>query len=423
MNQVYADIVTIGDEILYGHIVDTNSQWLSEALNKVGIRIRRKLSIGDTEEEIMDALQEGHKKAQVVITTGGLGPTKDDLTKKIFASYFKVGMTERPEVTENLKRIFASRKKLLNELNLQQALVPENGEVIANSVGTAPGMWFENEGTIFISMPGVPHEMKKMMAEEAIPRLQRYFQTPFIYHRMVKTIGIAEAILAEKLEQWENALAEDIKLAYLPRLGQVRLRLTAIGEDKEDLKARVNTEVEKLKPLIEEHVYAYDDEEVEHTVGQQLLALGQTLATAESCTGGLIADKITDIAGCSAYYQGGVVAYSNDVKVSQLGVSQDTLQAHGAVSEQTAIQMAEGARKHCGADYAISTTGVAGPGGGTPQKPVGTIWVGYADKDKSFAKLYQLTNNRMMNINFTYNLAMNLLRRELLRVAKESSSS
>ncbi len=409
----FADIITIGDEILYGQIEDTNSQWLSEALNKVGIRIRRKLSIGDTKEEILEALKEGNERAQVVITTGGLGPTKDDLTKKLFAEYFGVEMTHRPEVYVKLEELFAARKKLLNDLNAQQALVPSNGEVIMNEVGTAPGMWFKHKGTVFISMPGVPHEMKRMMSKVAIPKLQKYFNTPFIFHRMVKTIGIAEAVLAETLEEWEANLPEVVKLAYLPRLGQVRLRLTAIGQNKEELERIVNEEVEKLRPIIHEHVYAYDDEEVEHTVGKQLMKLGKKLATAESCTGGLIADKITDIAGCSAYYQGGMIAYSNDVKQSQLGVKLETLEAHGAVSEQTAIEMAKGAMERCQADFGLSTTGVAGPGGGSPEKPVGTVWIGYADKEKAYAKHYLLTKDRMMNVNFTYNLAMNILRREL----------
>jgi len=266
----FADIVTIGDEILYGQIVDTNSQWLSEALNRVGIRIRRKLSIGDTREEILEALQEGAERAQIVITTGGLGPTKDDLTKKLFAEFFGVEMTHRPEVYAKLEELYAARKKLLNDLNAQQALVPANGEVIMNEVGTAPGMWFEHEGTVFISMPGVPHEMKRMMANTAIPRLQQYFNTPFIFHRMVKTIGIAEAVLAEQIEEWESNLPEDVKLAYLPRLGHVRLRLTSIGSDKEELEQAINAAVEQLRPLIHEHVSAHDNNDVEHTVGGHL---------------------------------------------------------------------------------------------------------------------------------------------------------
>lgn len=412
---IYTDIITIGDEILYGQIVDTNSQWLSAALDAAGIKVRRKLSIGDTREEILTALQEGKDHASIIITTGGLGPTKDDLTKKLYAEFFGTEMTHRPEVLENIEALFSSRKLLINELNKQQALVPSNGEVIMNTVGTAPGMWFEEGEQVFISMPGVPHEMKKMMAEVAVPKLQQKFHTPHILHRMVKTIGIAEAVLAEKLETWETQLPDPIKLAYLPRLGQVRIRLTAMGYDKEALQAQVQEQIDLLQPIIGDYIYAYDDEEVEHTIGKLLQAKGYTLSTAESCTGGLIADRITDIAGCSAYFLGGIVAYSNEVKASQLGVSRETLANHGAVSEQTAMEMAANVREKYGTDFGLATTGIAGPGGATPNKPVGTIWVGYADGEKNYAKLYQLTKDRMMNINFTYNLAMNLLRRELLQ--------
>lgn len=416
MKAVKAEIITIGDEILYGQIVDTNSQWLSAELDKAGIRTNRKIAISDTREEILAALSESASRADIIITTGGLGPTKDDITKHTFAEYFGVEETYREEVIDNITVLLQSRGRELNELNKTQAYVPENGEVITNTIGTAPGMWFEKEGKIFVSMPGVPHEMKKMMAEVAIPRMQEVFHTPNIYHKMVKTIAVAEAKLAHILEDWENNLPEQIKLAYLPRLGQVRLRLTAEGMDLDELKRLVDLEIEKLQPLIGKYIYAYDEEEVEHTVGKLLKAKGKKMASAESCTGGLIADKITDISGCSEYFTGGIVAYSNDVKQQQLGVKEETLKAHGAVSEQTAMEMAENVRIKYGADFGIATTGIAGPNGATPNKPVGTIWIGYSDEKETIAKHYQLTHNRMLNINFTYNLAMNLLRRKLLEV-------
>jgi nicotinamide-nucleotide amidase len=299
-------------------------------------------------------------------------------------------------------------------MNQTQALVPSNAEVLMNKVGTAPGMWFEKGNKTFISMPGVPHEMKKMISEQAIPRLQQKYETPSILHKMVKTIGVAEAVLAEILETWEANLPENIKLAYLPRLGQVRLRLTAMGNSLEEITAEVQSEIDKLPNLIGKYIYAYDDEEVENTIGKMLVARQETLATAESCTGGLLANKITDISGCSAYFVGGIVAYGYDVKVSQLGVKQETLDSFGAVSEQVAMEMAENVRKKYGSNYGLSTTGIAGPDGGTPEKPVGTVWIGYSDENITFAKHYQLTPNRMMNVNFTYNLAMNLLRRQLL---------
>jgi nicotinamide-nucleotide amidase len=414
---IYADILAIGDEILYGQIVDTNGPWLSRALGEAGFRIRRKTALGDRREEIWDALEASMAKAQVVVLTGGLGPTKDDLTKQLLADFFGVGLTHRPEVLAHLEGLFAHRPELLNALNRQQADVPANADVLMNHVGTAPGMWFEHEGRVVISMPGVPHEMERMMAEQAIPRLRKHFRLPHIYHRMVKTIGVAEAVLAETIADWEAALPEPVKLAYLPNLGQVRLRLTAVGEDPGALRALVEQEVERLKPLIGEHIFAYDNEEVEHTVGKLLLGLGKTLATAESCTGGAIAQRITQVAGCSAYYQGGIVAYSNEVKNSQLGVPSAILEAHGAVSEATAKAMAEQARLRYGADFGLSTTGVAGPGGGSPEKPVGTVWVGYSDAGKTYARKFQLTKDRMMNVRFTYSIAMNLLRRELLALS------
>jgi nicotinamide-nucleotide amidase len=411
---IHAAILTIGDEILYGQITDTNAQWLAAALSDAGIKLRRKITVGDSREEILAGFEEAQRNADIIITTGGLGPTKDDITKKVFAEFFGTEMTFRPEVLANIERLFSLRNRTVNDLNKTQAWIPANGEIITNEVGTAPGMWFSHQGKVFISMPGVPHEMKKMMAEVAIPRLKQTFDVPYIYHRMIKTVGVPESTLAEVINDWEDSLPPFIKLAYLPKLGQVRLRLTAMGTDRALLEAAVAEEVEKVKPLIGKWVYAYDEEEIEHTIGQMLLSRGQHLATAESCTGGLIADRITDLAGCSAYYKGGIVAYSNDVKISQLGVKAETIVAHGAVSEQTAMEMAEQVRLRYGADYGIATTGVAGPGGGTPEKPVGTVWIGYSDAHKTFAKKYMLVHDRMMNIQFAYNLAMNLLRLQLL---------
>ncbi|MFT5618821.1 MAG: nicotinamide-nucleotide amidase [Arenicella sp.] len=414
METTYAEIITIGDEILYGQITDTNSQWLGSELNKIGVKVIRKSAIADKPEDILSTFAEAETRADIIIVTGGLGPTKDDITKHTFCEYFGVEMTHRPEVMENIEALFKVRQRSLNKMNQTQALVPSNADVLMNKVGTAPGMWFEKGNKTFISMPGVPHEMKKMISEQAIPRLQKKYETPFILHKMVKTIGVAEAVLAETLEDWETNLPENIKLAFLPRLGQVRLRLTAMGNSLEEITQEVEQEVNKLPDLIGKYIYAYDDEEVEHTIGKLLMARNQTLATAESCTGGLIANKITDIAGCSAYFVGGIVAYGYEVKVSQLGVKQETLDEHGAVSEQVAMEMAENVRKKYGSSYGLATTGIAGPDGGTPEKPVGTVWIGYSDENFTFAKHYQLTPNRMMNVNFTYNLAMNLLRRQIL---------
>ncbi|MBX2842172.1 MAG: competence/damage-inducible protein A [Flammeovirgaceae bacterium] len=416
MKHVLAEIITIGDEILYGQITDTNSQWISAELDKAGIRTKRKVSIGDQKPEILSAIEEAQTRADIILITGGLGPTKDDITKKTFAEYFGVEMYQDKSVLENIENLFKSRGRELNELNQQQASVPKNARVIMNLVGTAPGMWFEKKGKVLVSMPGVPSEMKKMMSEQIIPLLQERFDTPFILHKMIKTIGIGESKLAPIIADWEDNLPEHIKLAYLPRMGQVRLRLTAFGTNKEKLILDIAKQIEKVFPIIDKYVYGFDNEEVEHTIGNLLLQKKQTLATAESCTGGLLADKITDIPGCSAYFKGGIVAYSNDIKVSQLGVSAATLEVHGAVSEQTAMEMAENVRKRYNADYGISTTGIAGPDGGVPGKPVGTIYIGYSDKNETFAKLLQLTKDRHININFTYNAILNLLRKKLMEI-------
>ncbi|MEH0157658.1 competence/damage-inducible protein A [Limibacter armeniacum] len=406
---VYAEIITIGDEILYGQITDTNSQWIGQELGKAGFRIIRKTSIGDTREEILTALKEAEQRADVILTTGGLGPTKDDITKYTFAEYFGTEMTFREEVFENIDRLFKIRGRQLTELNRQQAYVPSNGKVVMNEVGTAPGMWFPKGKKVFVSMPGVPHEMKKMMTDSIIPSLRESFNTPFIYHKMVRTIGIPESSLSQMLEDWELALPEHIKLAYLPRLGQVRLRLTATGPDLDMLKYEVEKQLEQIRPMLGDKMYSEDDLEIEELIAGLLTSRGQKLATAESCTGGLVADRITNLAGASAFFQGGIVAYSNEVKESQLGVNATTLQAHGAVSEETAKEMAENVRLKYGADFGISTTGIAGPTGGTPEKPVGTIWIAYSDKDKTEAKLLQLSSDRLLNINATANAVLKLL--------------
>ncbi|WP_020531351.1 competence/damage-inducible protein A [Flexithrix dorotheae] len=416
MKLVLAEIITIGDEILYGQITDTNSQWISAELDKAGIKTIRKVSIGDQKSEILSAIEEAQTRADIILITGGLGPTKDDITKKTFAEYFGVEMFQDKSVLENIEGLFKARGREINELNQQQAFVPKNARVIMNLVGTAPGMWFEQNGKVMVSMPGVPSEMKKMMSEQIIPSLQEKFETPFILHKMIKTIGIGESKLAPMIEHWEDNLPDHIKLAYLPRMGQVRLRLTAFGTDKQKLDIEIGEQIKKVVPIIGKYIYGFDEEEVEHTIGRLLLQKKQTLATAESCTGGLLADKITDIPGCSAYFKGGIVAYSNEVKMSQLGVLEETLKAHGAVSEQTAMEMAKNVREKYNADYGISTTGIAGPDGGVPGKPVGTIYIGYSDQKETFAKLLNLTQDRHININFTYNAILNLLRKKLMEI-------
>jgi nicotinamide-nucleotide amidase len=306
----------------------------------------------------------------------------------------------------------------MTELNRQQALVPAHCTYLANKTGTAPGMWFEKKGEsgkgkIFVSMPGVPHEMKYLMANEVIPRLKKYFETPVIYHKMIRTIGVGESFLAEKIEKWEDALPPHIKLAYLPSFGQVRLRLTGVGEHEETLKQEVQQEIDKVLPMIQSFVFGYDDEDLEVALGKLLKSKGKTVSAAESCTGGFISHLFTKVPGSSAYFMGGVVSYDNSVKINVLGVKPDTITAHGAVSEETVTQMAEGVRSLLKTDFAVATSGVAGPDGGTPEKPVGTLWIACAMEGRTIARKVQMANQRETNINYGSVVAMNLLRKML----------
>ncbi|MCS6968567.1 MAG: competence/damage-inducible protein A [Cytophagales bacterium] len=413
MKEVFAEVITIGDEILYGQIVDTNSQWISAELDKIGIRTARQTSVGDSRQAIFSALQAAEALAQVIIITGGLGPTKDDITKHTLAEYFGSELVFDPTVLENIERLFKPRGREVTETNRQQAYVLAGCKVLQNSIGTAPGMWLERNGKVFISLPGVPHEMKKLMSEQVLPALQTHFQTPHVIHYFIKTINIPESTLSDLIQQWELALPAHLKLAYLPRPGQVRLRLTGIGADKEALQAEMNQQVEQLLSIIGKYVYGYGEEEIETKVGALLLQQGKTIAVAESCTGGYIAHQFTQHAGASRYFLGGIVAYSNQVKIAQLGVSAETLAQYGAVSEPVARQMAENVRLRYEASIGISTTGIAGPDGGTPEKPVGTVWIAYADGNQTIAKKLTLTQERMLNIMLTTNALLDLVRQQL----------
>lgn len=413
MKSILAEVVTIGDEILYGQITDTNTQWMSAELSKIGIRTVRKSSVGDTEDQILQILKEAESRADVILITGGLGPTKDDITKKTLATYFDVGMVLNEDALANVTEIFTRRGFELTELNRQQAMVPTNCTCIVNKAGTAPGMWFEHKGKIFVSMPGVPYEMKWIMENWVLEHLNVFFQTPTIYHKNIRTIGIGESFLAEQIEAWEDALPSHIRLAYLPSMGQVKLRLTATGTSISELEAEVQQQVNTLLTIIPEYIYGYDDDELETVIGKLLLDQNLTLATAESCTGGYLAHTITKVPGSSRYFTGGMVTYSNDMKINQLDVLPDTLAQYGAVSEETVRQMAENVRKKLNTDIGISTSGIAGPDGGTPDKPVGTIWIAYADKDKTVTKKLQLFRDRLLNIQYTTLSVLNLLRQNL----------
>ncbi|PWJ44366.1 competence/damage-inducible protein A [Sediminitomix flava] len=409
MTAIKAEIITIGDEILYGQITDTNSQWMSERLTEIGVKVIRKTAIGDTKEAITEALDKAKKEAQIVLMTGGLGPTKDDITKKTLANYFDTELIFNENVYENIGRLLRQFGRELTEQNKNQAEVLKICDVLQNEVGTAPGMWIDHEGCVFVSMPGVPHEMKFLMSEHVLPRLEEKYIPGHIIHKVIRTIGIPESKLSQMLEDWELALPENIGLAYLPKLGQVRLRLTAVGEDKEAIELQLESEVLKLKSIVTKGIYAEEDIELEEVVGIILKQRDMTVATAESCTGGNVANKITDISGSSAYFKGGIIPYSNEIKMDQLGVRAETLEKYGAVSEQTAKEMAENVRKKFNASVGISTTGIAGPTGGTPDKPVGTIWIGYSDGKKTEAKLLNITRGRKINVQYTTTAVLRLL--------------
>lgn len=418
MRPILAEVVTIGDEILYGQITDTNTQWMSTELDKIGIKTVRKSSVGDQEDKILQILNEAESRADIILLTGGLGPTKDDITKKTLCKYFDDELIINDDALAFITEFFTKRGRPMTELNRQQAMVPKLCTYLANKTGTAPGMWFEKsegstKGKIFVSMPGVPHEMKYLMANEVIPRLKKYFETPIIYHKMIRTIGVGESFLAEKIENWEDNLPSHIKLAYLPSFGQVRLRLTGVGENEEILKQEIQNEVDKVLPSIQSFVFGYDDDDLEVALGKLLKSEDKTVSVAESCTGGFISHLFTKVPGSSAYFMGGVVSYDNSVKINVLGVKPETIEAHGAVSEETVTQMAEGVRALMKTDYAIATSGVAGPDGGTPEKPVGTLWIACAMEGRTIARKVQMSNQRETNINYGSVVAMNLLRKML----------
>lgn len=413
MKNIYAELISIGDEILYGQTLDTNSHWISSELDQLGIRVKRKVTVADTEEAILNAVKEGEQNADIILITGGLGPTKDDLTKPCLAKYFDSEMYINQEVLEQLKERYAKRGRELNDLNKGQAELPKKCEVVENKYGTAPGMWFEKDGKVFVSMPGVPREMHYMMTDTVLPRLQKQFKMPIIIHQMVKTSGIPESDLAQKLENWEDNLPAAIKLAYLPGLKQVKLRLTASGTDKQFLEKIIAEEVSKLEDLVGKYIFAKEEINLAEAVGKLLQEQGKTIACAESCTGGYLSKLFTENAGSSAYFQGTVIPYHNELKVQILGVKQQTIAQFGAVSEETVTEMAENVRKLLHADLGVATSGIAGPGGGSEEKPVGTVWIALADGVKTQTKLFHFPFDREGNIDITANSVLNLVRQTL----------
>ncbi|QJD81447.1 competence/damage-inducible protein A [Spirosoma rhododendri] len=412
-NSIRAEVVTIGDEILFGQITDTNTQWIGTELTNIGIRVVRKSSVGDQAQAILDVLHEAHGRADVIIITGGLGPTKDDITKKTLCDYFGVGLVRNETALAVVTGFFEKRGRPMTDLNRGQADLPANAVYIQNDWGTAPGMWFEHEGRVYISLPGVPFEMKSLMTHRFLPKLHEHFNPPIIKHKMILTAGIGESFLAERIEDWEDALPPHIRLAYLPSFGGVRLRLTATGTDDALLTRELDQQVAGVLPIIAQYVYGYDDDTLESIAGRMLKAKGWTLSAAESCTGGAVSARLTSVPGSSAYFTGSVVSYSNDVKIAQLGVSADTLATVGAVSEDTIRQMAEGVRKALNTDVGIATSGIAGPDGGTPDKPVGTVWIAVATPTETRTRLLTLGQYRDQNIQLTTTYLLNLLREQL----------
>ena len=410
---MFAEIITIGDELLIGQVTDTNSAWMGRELNKVGIEVIRVVSVRDRAEEITEAVDASMKRADIVLMTGGLGPTKDDITKQTLCEYFGTRLIFSEAVFENVKRVLAG-KIPMNALNKSQAMVPENCTVINNRVGSASVSWFEKDGKVLVSMPGVPQEMATVMSEEVIPRLCAKFHTDAIVHRTFTVQNYPESVLAEKLESWEVALPSCIKLAYLPKPGLIRLRLTGRGQDRQEVETYLNVESAKLEAILGEDILDEEDTPIEILIGELLKKKKLTLSTAESCTGGSIAARLTSIAGSSEYFNGGIVAYSNEVKMNLLHVSPETLETYGAVSEQTVTEMVKGAMKAMKTDCAVATSGLAGPGGGTPEKPVGTVWIAAGYKNEIRTYRQETNRGRAMNIERAGNNAL-LILRDLLK--------
>jgi len=408
------EIITIGDEILIGQIVDTNSAWMATELNTSGFDIVQITSVHDNESHITTTLNDALQRADVVLLTGGIGPTRDDITKLTLCKFFECGLVYNAEVYRDIENLLKFRSRAMNELTASQAMVPEKCTVIRNPVGTAPITWFEKDGKVIVSMPGVPYEMKNAMSTEIIPRLKLKFKAPVIIHKTVQVYGYPESALAIKIQDWETALPENIHLAYLPNYGIVRLRLSGSSEDSLALEFAMNQQVELLKQILGDAVITTTDEPIEALIGKMLTEKKLKLATAESCTGGNIAHILTTIPGSSEYFSGGVIAYSNSVKVNILGVSSADLTAYGAVSKLVAEQMAEGIKRITGTDISVSTTGIAGPSGGTLEKPVGTVWIAVSYKNQTFSREFRFNGTRQIIIERTTQAALLMVREMLL---------
>ncbi len=408
-------IITIGDELLIGQTVDTNSAFIGAELSKAGFDIERKISIHDRRDDILQTFRGINPDVQLVITTGGLGPTSDDITKQTLCEVFDTRLVLNREVLARVEEMMLRRAFPMNENNRLQAMVPENCRVIPNEMGTAPGMLFEKDATMFIFMPGVPFEMKHMMTQHVIPMLKEKFNTQSIIHKNIMTYGAPEALLAEMLIGFEASLPEEISLAYLPSSGVIKLRLTGRGENRDMVEKIIREQAGKLYQTIPDLIYGENEKPLEKVVGELLAERKQTLSTAESCTGGKIAQMITSFAGSSAYFMGSVVAYDNSVKKNLLGVPDELLNKYGAVSEQVVTAMAEGVRRVTGTDFSVATSGIAGPDGGSPSTPVGTVWIAVSSDKEIETGKYVFGSERHQNILRFSNAALNLLRLQIIR--------
>jgi len=414
MEKIAVSIITIGDELLIGQVIDTNSAWMGQELNRNGIWVARRVAVGDIRDDIRAALDEEFKRSPIILITGGLGPTADDITKPVLADYFGGKLVVDEGALDNVRKIFARLQRPMIDRNLQQAEVPDTCTVVPNRRGTAPGMWFEREGRICVAMPGVPHEMKGMMTDDVIPRIRTRFQLPFIAHRTLLTAGIGESFLAEHIKAFEGSLPPSIRLAYLPNYGMVRLRLTVRGEDAAGSTGTLQSSFDTLKGLVAEWMVTDQDITIQEAIGGLLKQRGQTVGTAESCTGGNIAHLITSIPGSSHYFKGSIVSYANEVKTGLLHVDPNILATEGAVSQPTVEAMVRGALEQLDTDYVIATSGIMGPDGGTPEKPVGTVWIAVGNRQHILAQKFSFRFGRGRNIELTSTNALNQLRKFIL---------
>jgi nicotinamide-nucleotide amidase len=411
MNRTQATIITIGDELLIGQVIDTNSAYIAQALNLIGVKVTNRIAVGDDKKSINDALDAASLHNDIIILTGGLGPTADDITKPLLNEYFKGKMVIHQPTLAHITNIFVnSHKRPMIERNRKQAEVPDVCEVLFNETGTAPGMLFKKNNTFYFSLPGVPHEMRWLIDNQVIPVIKLNFQSHTIGHRTLLTAGIGESFLAELINDFETALPENIKLAYLPNFGVVRLRLTGISEDEKGINISLDTQFDKLKKVVAEYLVTDADDPMEVVVGNLLKGRNQTVATAESCTGGYIGHLLSKHAGSSQFYTGGVISYDNRIKTEFLDVSTEILHTVGAVSQEAVEQMALAVREKMNTDYGVSVSGIMGPSGQTNEKPLGMVWIGVANKEKVYSKVFYLRFDRIRNIEVTANQAINLLR-------------